>query len=595
MAALFFLLVTFLAGAYADNAVDDQGAARRSLKVPKDCFTPGKDYIGFDVQAWRDTSSVDHCQSKCQALPECAVFNYRDNEKQCWLKSAAALATASVDDSGALTGPKTCFPDCYEEGVTYDSRIVLRVLDVLTTEACQHLCAKRSDCKAFTFVPEQTQCKLHASEFPKSEQTGGALAISGPEKCPGVMDEAESAVEGSEGASVTRPILWLCPPPLPEVPGVLIPLSGSPQGGITQFQLTTTKESFIKPGDSEAGTLRALADNRKLYIGSAINTAHMNNGQYTSILAEQYNMAVAEWECKHTAIAPNANTINWNLCDRIADFCQDNGMGFRYHALAWYFSLPGWFKGLNPNDKRNALTSFTERVIDHYVDRVLWWDVANEAMDDNQPDGGQTPRYRSDGALYPAIPDWVSHTFHVASRALSAKNKPFKLYYNDYGVASMDGWSRGKSNAMYNMVRGLQRDGVIDGVGFQLHINTYYDLVDGVRKNIQRYGELGLEVQFTELDVGCGEWRAPTGEMVGGDRWVPCADWGDAQASRQASVYSALMAVCLDEPNCTAYVMWGFTDRHTWLTNSRPLLYDENYNKKPAWWALRDMLRDYGV
>ncbi|CEM26526.1 unnamed protein product [Vitrella brassicaformis CCMP3155] len=567
--AAFLLVVVLAAGAYAKDATSNQGASLRGLKVPEGCYTPGKDYAGSDVVNWKDISSAEHCQSKCQAHAKCAVFNYRDNEKECWLKSEKALEGKPKDDPRALTGPKTCFPECYEEGVQFESKLVLRVRNVLTAEACQHLCQGNKECNAFTFVPLQMRCKLHRSKQKKTKQTGDALTISGPKQCKGA-------------------------PPMPDAPDAPDTPGAPNPGGQEKFQLTT-KDSFIKFGKSQEGTLRALADSRKLYIGSAINTANMNDQKYLRTLAEQYNMAVAEWECKMSEMAPsNGNNINWGLCDKIADFCEASRMGFRYHALAWYYSIPGWFKGLSPNDKKTALKTFTDKVVDHYVDKALWWDVANEALNDNQPDGGKTPKYREDGALYPAIPDWVSYSFHLAHKALSAKGKPFKLYYNDYGVASMDGWSSGKSNAMFNMVKGLAKDNSIDGVGFQLHINTYYDLVPGVRKNIQRYGELGLEVQFTELDVGCGEWQAPTGEMVGGDKWVPCPDWDNGQAARQAEVYSRLMAVCLEEPNCTAFVMWGVSDKNTWLKNSRPLLYDENYAQKPAWWAVHDMMKSYG-
>jgi endo-1,4-beta-xylanase len=56
------------------------------------------------------------------------------------------------------------------------------------------------------------------------------------------------------------------------------------------------------------------------------------------------------------------------------------------------------------------------------------------------------------------------------------------------------------------MVKDLkQRDCGITGVGFQLHIELDFDdhMIEGVRKNIQRYNELGLTVHFTEMDIKC--------------------------------------------------------------------------------------------
>jgi len=99
------------------------------------------------------------------------------------------------------------------------------------------------------------------------------------------------------------------------------------------------------------------------------------------------------------------------------------------------------------------------------------------------------------------------------------------------------------------MVKELVRKNVpIDGVGFQLHITASYSNVEGVRKNIRRYAQLGLEVHFTEVDVRKGQQK-----------------WNSATEEKQAEVYAALLQLCLDEPNCTSFLTWGLTDRYTWL------------------------------
>ena len=45
----------------------------------------------------------------------------------------------------------------------------------------------------------------------------------------------------------------------------------------------------------------------------------------------------------------------------------------------------------------------------------------------------------------------------------------------------------------------------IDGVGFQNHIDINFEVAnfEGIRQNIKRYADIGIEVQFTETDVKC--------------------------------------------------------------------------------------------
>jgi len=51
----------------------------------------------------------------------------------------------------------------------------------------------------------------------------------------------------------------------------------------------------------------------------------------------------------------------------------------------------------------------------------------------------------------------------------------------------------------------------------------------------------------------------------------------------------------LNQPSCYALQMWGFTDAHSWIPGANPgygaaLIFDENYNPKPAYYALQGRL-----
>lgn len=93
------------------------------------------------------------------------------------------------------------------------------------------------------------------------------------------------------------------------------------------------------------------------------------------------------------------------------------------------------------------------------------------------------------------IPNYVE----LAFRAARVANPSVKLFYNDYGAEGMSA----KSDKVYAMLKDFRQRGVpVDGVGLQFHISVdYHPTVQEVQQNMQRLGELGLEIHITELDV----------------------------------------------------------------------------------------------
>ena len=64
---------------------------------------------------------------------------------------------------------------------------------------------------------------------------------------------------------------------------------------------------------------------------------------------------------------------------------------------------------------------------------------------------------------------------------------------------------------------------------------------------------------------------------------------------RQARIYGDTLGVCLAAENCKAFVVWGVSDRQSWIprvmgTPDAALIFDENYQPKPAYQALWEEL-----
>jgi len=205
-------------------------------------------------------------------------------------------------------------------------------------------------------------------------------------------------------------------------------------------------------------------------------------------------------------------------------------------------------------------------VVKRYNNTPICWDVVNEAVADSG-----SGLYKNN-VWYPDIPDYVD----VAFQAAKAANPSVKLFYNDYNIASSTGGTQQKSDKVYNMIKSMKQRGIpIDGVGFQLHVDITYNSFPGIIQNIQRYAQLGLDVHFTELDVGC---------VTYGNQ---CPSWNAQKETTQASIYAQLLNVCNSQTACKSFETWGFTDKYSWLgANDHPLPFDSNYQKKPAFNSL---------
>lgn len=60
---------------------------------------------------------------------------------------------------------------------------------------------------------------------------------------------------------------------------------------------------------------------------------------------------------------------------------------------------------------------------------------------------------------------------------------------------------------------------------------------------------------------------------------------------KQAQVYREVLEIRLRQPKCKAFTLWGFTDAYSWRGASEPLIFDVDYQPKPAYFALQRTLQ----
>jgi len=328
-----------------------------------------------------------------------------------------------------------------------------------------------------------------------------------------------------------------------------------------------------------AQSLRDDADKRRILVGAAVDPALFAEAPYASTLAREFNMVEAENGMKWGAIRSAQNKFNFGPGDEVVAFAQAHKMKVRGHCLLWSEYNPAWLsKGsFTPEQLSKLLQDHITTVMRHYSGKVFAWDVVNEAFLAN---GNIEPSIWFDS---PGIGLAGKGTAYIeqAFRWARAADPRALLFYNDYDTEGLNA----KSDAVYAMVKDFKKRGVpIDGVGIQAHIVTL-DMkeISSLADNLARLTALGVQVHITEMDVG-----------------LPLDAKGavldQADLARQADVYRIVATACLQQPGCTAFMTWGFTDKYSWIpgytkgAKGRALLFDQAYAPKPAYNALREVL-----
>ncbi|MEV4754395.1 endo-1,4-beta-xylanase [Micromonospora sp. NPDC049559] len=316
--------------------------------------------------------------------------------------------------------------------------------------------------------------------------------------------------------------------------------------------VTAAGALVLAPAADAATTLGASAAERGRYFGAAVAAGKLNDNTYVTILNREFNSVTPENEMKWDATEPSQGRFTYTNSDRIVSHARSRGMLVRGHTLLWHNQQPGWAQGMSGSALRNAAMNHVTQVATHFRGQIHSWDVVNEAFADGGGGG------RRDSNLQRTGNDWIE----VAFRTARAADPNARLCYNDYNTDGINA----KSTGIYNMVRDFKSRGVpIDCVGFQSHLTN--SVPSDYQANLQRFADLGVDVQITELDIA---------------------------GSNQAAVYATVTRACLAVSRCTGITVWGIRDSDSWRTGQNPLLFDANGNKKAAYTATLEALNSGG-
>ncbi|MDF2486571.1 MAG: hypothetical protein K0R46_2739 [Herbinix sp.] len=355
-------------------------------------------------------------------------------------------------------------------------------------------------------------------------------------------------------------------------------------------EIKITKEDVTASRGELPSLKRVYEDRYSIGVAATVNEITEPRKQ---LISEQFNSLTPGNELKPDSLLDYAACtsdakfndnpqVNFSRVDPLFQFCKENQIAMRGHVLVWHSQTPRWFfaegysmeaqaplvsKDLMQKRLENYIKNVLEYTQNNYPGMIYAWDVVNEAIN---PSDGEEGGYRSKDSLWYQVmgPEFVEKAFEYARKYAAPE---IKLFYNDYNTEDS-----ARMLAICDLVEGLKAKGLIDGIGLQTHISSDHPSLIDIESSMREYGEFGLEIQITELDMG----------MV---------DNTEEAYMHQATRYKRLFTLFkhLDDTgaaNITNITFWGLSDDISWLSKpgvpSYPLLFDQYLIQKPAFWAV---------
>lgn len=231
--------------------------------------------------------------------------------------------------------------------------------------------------------------------------------------------------------------------------------------------------------------------------------------------------------------------------DLCMEYCEENGIEPREHALAYEQFFPEWLYNASVDEIKEAYEKRCKEIADRYADKIPTIEVTNEMF-----------WWHGKTAFYDE-PDYIEWCFKTAEKYFPNN----KLIINEAIYDSICDVCR--STAKYystievNMLKGAR----IDGVGIQFHMfyerneeiersNSMYDPVN-LYKYFNLYSNLTNDLQITEITI-------------------PAYSNDKEDEEIQAKVLEYLYTLWFSCPKMTQIIYWNLVDGYAYVSNPTP-------------------------
>lgn len=324
-------------------------------------------------------------------------------------------------------------------------------------------------------------------------------------------------------------------------------------------------------------SLKTLAQPHKVALGNFAMPKLLGESAYSDILSQQFDFAVIDnqpnWHFTDYDLRPTEKTFDFSRIDQVVGYAEDRHMPIQAHHFVWGEEkwLPDWLKKGNYTSQQllDIMHTHITTVGEHYRGRIQEWTVVNEAFTRGQHVNGLHDWW----ADHIGGQGYIDQAFIWAHQA----DPNAVLILNDFGNET----ENSVSDAMYTYIKSAHERGIpVSAIGMQMHIDgTHPPKKDDVIANMRRFADLGVGVYVTEFDVNMNDVKA-----------------SDANKDKiEGDIYYEMLRACIESQACHSFAYLGITDKETWynylpLENARPLMFDENYQPKPAYYSTRRAL-----
>ena len=392
-----------------------------------------------------------------------------------------------------------------------------------------------------------------------------------------------------------------------------IQAKGTPAGTVTiksatvtlpnqgSVSTSSTSSSATSAYSANVANLHALAS---FPIGAAVSNNDsptyniLTNAAEKSVVEKHFDQMTAGNIMKMSYLQSTQGNFTFAQADAFVDYAKSKNINVHGHALVWHsdYQVPGFMKNWTGSsaDFITVLQTHVTTIVDHFETKgnLVSWDVVNEALNDNNPSN-----FRTDSAFYSKSGNSAVY-IEKAFQAARAADANVELYYNDYNTDQ----NGAKMTKLEEMITDFQTRNIpIDGIGFQMHVFMDYPSIANISAAMKKVVDKGLKVKITELDVAVnnpysGSWPASK-----------ISSFNEATALAQKKRYCEIIKAYIDTVPANlrgGISVWGTTDANTWLNDlmkgttqyngdkiSWPLLFDDNYQDKPALRGFADALQ----
>ncbi len=323
-------------------------------------------------------------------------------------------------------------------------------------------------------------------------------------------------------------------------------------------------------------TLRSYADKLGFGVGVFVQPRWWKRDpRHKQIIEREFNRAVAY----AVMIQDQRGHFDFDFMDEEMKMAREHNMklfgaGLIYRSTAspaWLHFMDrncgGWSRGDIDRIMKEQITT----IVHHGGDLFYAWEVVNEPV---------SPGHNG---CWSFLMGGQDNMIARASQYAHEANPNVPVFLND--AFGQEGVDRAKVDDMMALIKRVRAmGGHIDGVGSEMHLEAHRlhpNYVDEFKYFLDQCRQNHLEAQVTEMDV----YQGPAGAF-------------EQPFENQKNVFYNIAHACLKDSNCSTFAVWGLYDTATWLheakglTDAKPLLFDDNFDKKPAYYGVLQALKE---